>query len=213
MPLTCIALSIGSAWAQNQSVSGIVISEESGEPIIGASVLVKGTTQGTVTDMDGKFTIPNLPNSAKVLQVSYVGMEGQEVTIKNGIMRIVLKSDSELLDEVMVVAFGTQKKSSFTGSASVVSSEDLSKHVATNVANALVGSTPGLQLRGGSGAPGAGQGSIKIRGIASMYADTDPLHKLKARVVFQKAHVLSNESTRPFLKTTCAFFERERTNL
>ena len=125
MPLTCIALSIGSAWAQNQSVSGIVISEESGEPIIGASVLVKGTTQGTVTDMDGKFTIPNLPNSAKVLQVSYVGMEGQEVTIKNGIMRIVLKSDSELLDEVMVVAFGTQKKSSFTGSAFVVSSEDL----------------------------------------------------------------------------------------
>ena len=82
MPLTCIALSIGSAWAQNQSVSGIVISEESGEPIIGASVLVKGTTQGTVTDMDGKFTIPNLPNSAKVLQVSYVGMEGQDVTIK-----------------------------------------------------------------------------------------------------------------------------------
>ena len=125
MPLTCIALSIGSAWAQNQSVSGIVISEESGEPIIGASVLVKGTTQGTVTDMDGKFTIPNLPNSAKVLQVSYVGMEGQDVTIKNGIMKIVLKSDSELLDEVMVVAFGTQKKSSFTGSASVVSSEDL----------------------------------------------------------------------------------------
>lgn len=175
MPLTCIALSIGSAWAQNQSVSGIVISEESGEPIIGASVLVKGTTQGTVTDMDGKFTIPNLPNSAKVLQVSYVGMEGQEVTIKNGIMKIVLKSDSELLDEVMVVAFGTQKKSSFTGAASVVSSEDLSKHVATNVANALVGSTPGLQLRGGSGAPGASQGNIKIRGIASMYANTDPL--------------------------------------
>lgn len=175
MPLTCMVLGIGSAWAQNQSVSGIVISEESGEPIVGASVLVKGTTVGTVTDMDGKFAIPNLPNTAKVLQVSYVGMEGQEVSIKNGIMRIVLESDSELLDEVMVVAFGTQKKSSFTGSASVISSEDLSKHVATNVANALVGATPGLQLRGGSGAPGAGQGSINIRGIASMYATTDPL--------------------------------------
>ena len=175
MPLTCIVLSIGSAWAQNQSVSGIVISEESGEPIIGASVLVKGTTQGTVTDMDGKFTISNLPNSAKVLQVSYVGMEGQEVSIKNGIIKIVLKSDTELLDEVMVVAFGTQKKSAFTGSASVVDAEALSKHVATNVANALVGSTPGLQLRGGSGAPGASQGNIKIRGIASLYANTDPL--------------------------------------
>lgn len=175
MPLTCIVLSIGSAWAQNQSVSGIVISEESGEPIIGASVLVKGTTQGTVTDMDGKFTISNLPNSAKVLQVSYVGMEEQEVSIKNGIIKIVLKSDTELLDEVMVVAFGTQKKSAFTGSASVVNAEALSKHVATNVANALVGSTPGLQLRGGSGAPGASQGNIKIRGIASLYANTDPL--------------------------------------
>ena len=90
-------------------------------------------------------------------------------------VKVVLKSDSELLDEVMVVAFGTQKKSSFTGAASVVSSEQLSKHITTNVANALVGSTPGLQIRGGSGAPGAGQGSIKIRGIASLYAETDPL--------------------------------------
>ena len=90
-------------------------------------------------------------------------------------LSITLKSDTEVLDEVMVVAFGTQKKSSFTGAATVVGTEELSKHVTTNVANALVGFTPGLQLRGGSGAPGAGQGSIKIRGIASMYADTDPL--------------------------------------
>lgn len=91
------------------------------------------------------------------------------------VMHVQLRADAELLDEVMVVAFGTQKKSSFTGAASVVSSEQLSKHVTTNVANALVGSTPGLQIRGGSGAPGAGQGSIKIRGIASLYAETDPL--------------------------------------
>ena len=95
-------------------------------------------------------------------------MEGQEVSIKNGIIKIVLKSDTELLDEVMVVAFGTQKKSAYTDSASVVNAEALSKHVATNVANALVGSTPGLQLRGGSGAPGASQGNIMIRGIASL---------------------------------------------
>jgi TonB-linked SusC/RagA family outer membrane protein len=101
-------------------------------------------------------------------------MQTQEAAIKS-VMKIVLKNDSEVLDEVMVVAFGTAKKSSFTGAATVVGAEELSKHVTTNVANALVGSTPGLQLRGGSGAPGASQGSIKIRGIASMYADTDPL--------------------------------------
>lgn len=103
-------------------------------------------------------------------------MKSQSLPILRGkVMHVQLRADAELLDEVMVVAFGTQKKSSFTGAASVVSSEQLSKHVTTNVANALVGSTPGLQIRGGSGAPGAGQGSIKIRGIASLYAETDPL--------------------------------------
>ena len=104
-----------------------------------------------------------------------MGLESQEVSIKRGIIKVILKQDSEMLDEVMVVAFGTQKKSSFTGSATVVNSEELSKRVTTNVANALVGSTPGLQLKGGSGAPGASQGNINIRGIASLYANTDPL--------------------------------------
>lgn len=175
MLLVCFSLSMGLVWAQTSTVTGIVVSDEDGEPVVGASVLVKGTTLGTVTDIDGKFSIGNVPHSAKALQVSFVGMQTQEIAIKHGIIRVVLKSDSEMLDEVMVVAFGTQKKSSFTGAASVVSTEELSKHVTTNVANALVGTTPGLQLRGGSGAPGASQGNIKIRGIASMYAETDPL--------------------------------------
>lgn len=175
MLLACFFLSMELVWAQTSTVTGIVVSDEDGEPVVGASVLVKGTTLGTVTDIDGKFSIGNVPHSAKTLQVSFVGMQTQEIAIKHGIIRVVLKSDSEMLDEVMVVAFGTQKKSSFTGAASVVSTEELSKHVTTNVANALVGTTPGLQLRGGSGAPGASQGNIKIRGIASMYAETDPL--------------------------------------
>lgn len=175
MLLACFFLSMELVWAQTSTVTGIVVSDEDGEPVVGASVLVKGTTLGTVTDIDGKFSIGNVPHSAKVLQISFVGMQTQEIAIKHGIIRVVLKSDSEMLDEVMVVAFGTQKKSSFTGAASVVSTEELSKHVTTNVANALVGTTPGLQLRGGSGAPGASQGNIKIRGIASMYAETDPL--------------------------------------
>ncbi|EJW95547.1 TonB-dependent receptor plug domain protein [gut metagenome] len=101
-------------------------------------------------------------------------MQTQEVAIKPNVT-VMMKSDTEVLDEVMVVAFGTQKKSSFTGSASVIGSEELSKKIASNVTTALVGSTPGLQLRGTSGAPGAGNAEIKIRGIASMYAGTAPL--------------------------------------
>ncbi len=175
MLLACFFLGMELAWAQTSTVTGIVISDEDDGPVIGASVLVKGTTLGTITDIEGKFSIGNIPHSAKTLQVSFVGMQTQDIAIRHGIIKVVLKSASEMLDEVMVVAFGTQKKSSFTGAASVISTEELSKHVTTNVTNALVGTTPGLQLRGGSGAPGAGQGNIKIRGIASMYAETDPL--------------------------------------
>lgn len=171
-----LCVCIGMATAQTSTVQGIVTSADDGEPIVGASVMVLETSLGTITDIDGKFVISNVPHDAKAVRISFVGMQTQTLPIKKGSMlRVMLRSDSELLEEVMVVAFGTQKKSAFTGSASVLGTEELSKHITTNVANALVGSTPGLQLRGGSGAPGAGQGSIKIRGIASMYAATDPL--------------------------------------
>lgn len=108
------------------------------------------------------------------MQISYIGMQTQDVAIKPH-LRVSLKSDAQQIDEVIVVAFGTAKKSAFTGSASVVGGEELSKRITTNVQDALVGSVAGLQMRGGSGAPGSGSGSINIRGIASMYADTDPL--------------------------------------
>ena len=108
------------------------------------------------------------------MQISYIGMTTQEVAI-HPTVKVILKSDSEVLDEVMVVAFGTAKKSAFTGSAAVVGSDELSKRITTNVQDALVGSVAGLQLRGGSGAPGSDSGKINIRGIASMYAETDPL--------------------------------------
>lgn len=101
-------------------------------------------------------------------------MQPQEVAIKP-MVKVIMKANAEMLDEVMVVAFGTQKKSSFTGSASVIGSEELSKKITSNVTTALVGSTPGLQLRGMSGEPGAGNGNIQIRGIASLYANTNPL--------------------------------------
>ena len=114
------------------------------------------------------------PSSAKTLMISFIGMKTVEVSVARTVS-VVLKADAEVLDEVMVVAFGTAKKSAFTGAAAVVDNKELSKHITTNVTDALAGSVPGLQIRGNSGQPGSGSSSINIRGIASMYAETDPL--------------------------------------
>ena len=172
MLLAAMLLMVGTALAQTK-VNGTVTSQEDGQPVIGASVLVVGTNVGTVTDANGKFSL-TCPAGKNMLRITYVGMEPLEVGARPN-MRIVLTSDQTALDEVIVVAYGTQKKASFTGSASMVGSAELDQHVTTNVANALAGSVPGLQIRGGSGAPGSEQGKINIRGIASMYASTDPL--------------------------------------
>ena len=170
---TCFLISMGLAIAQNKQVSGTVV-DEAGEPVIGASVIVKGNAAiGAVTDANGKFNL-DVPASATTLIIKFLGMKEMEVHAAQN-MSIKLESTASQLDEVVVVAFGTTKKSAYTGSATVLSSDDISKHVSTNIANVLVGSVPGVQMRGGSGAPGAGSGSINIRGINSMYANTDPL--------------------------------------
>ncbi len=171
MFMACLFLSIGVALAQTK-VSGTVTSSEDGAPVVGATVKVAGTNTGTVTDVNGNFSV-NAPAGAK-LEISYVGMVSKSVKASKN-MKIVLDADDNALDEVIVVAYGTAKKSAFTGSAVVVGSEELSKKITTNVADALVGSVAGLQMRGSSGQPGASQGGINIRGIASMYAGTDPL--------------------------------------
>ena len=171
--MTCLFIGIGLVNAQISKVTGTVISEEDGLPVVGASVLVKGTTVGTVTDMDGKFTLTNVPSSAKTLMISFIGMKTVEVGIERN-MNILLKPDTEVLDEVMVVAFGTAKKSAFTGSAKVVDAEKLQQSQVTSVTNALAGQVAGVQLTSSSGAPGS-QASIKIRGFSSLTAGTDPL--------------------------------------
>ncbi|MBQ7514109.1 MAG: TonB-dependent receptor [Prevotella sp.] len=173
MLLAAMLLTVGTALAQTK-VNGTVTSQEDGEPVIGASVLVVGTQVGTVTDANGKFTL-TCPEGKNTLRITYVGMEPLEVSARPN-MRIVLTGDQKALDEVVVVAYGTQKKASFTGSAAMVGFAELDQHVTTNVANALAGSVPGLQIRGGNNAPGDSEnGKINIRGIASMYANTDPL--------------------------------------
>ena len=171
--LACLFVGIGLVTAQTQKVTGVVISEEDGQPVIGASVLVKGTQIGAITGVDGDFTLPNVPSSAKTLVISYIGMQTQEVAIKPS-LKVVMKSDTEMLDEVMVVAFGTAKKSAFTGSAKVVGTEKLEQSQVTNVTDALAGAVPGVTLTSNDGAPGA-KSSIKIRGFSSINAKNDPL--------------------------------------
>ena len=170
--LGSLFLCVGMAIAQTQ-VKGTIISADDGEPLPGASVKILGETTGTMTNLDGEFTI-TVPSTDTRLEITHIGMLRRVVKARNG-MRIALDTDESLLDEVMVVAFGQQTKSSFTGSAAVVGADELSKKITTNVKDALVGSVPGLQIHGSSGTPGSDGGHVTIRGLASMYADVDPL--------------------------------------
>lgn len=174
MLLTCLLFGIGLMNAQTQTVTGLVIAEEDGEPVVGASVVVKDTNLGTITDIDGNFSLPNVPTSAKTLQVSFIGMQTAEVAIKPTV-KVIMKSDSELLDEVMIVAYGTAKKSAFTGSASVVKSDDIGKIQTSNAVNALTGKVAGVQMSSSSGQPGTTTPAIRIRGVSSINAGNAPL--------------------------------------
>lgn len=172
--MTCLFVCIGLVNAQISKVTGTVTSSEDGLPIVGASVLVKGTSQGTVTDIDGNFTIDNIPADYKILQVSFIGMQTQELPIQPH-MNIVLHLNAEVLDEVMVVAYGTAKKSSFTGSASTINNKKLELRPITNLSKGLEGQTTGLLTTSGSGQPGS-SASIVIRGFGSINASQAPLY-------------------------------------
>ena len=169
---TCFLISMGLAIAQNKLVSGTV-TDESGEPVIGASVVVKGNaTIGTVTDLNGKFVL-DVPNSVNTLIVKYLGMQEQEMEASSN-MKVVLHPSTSALDEVIVVAFGTAKKSAFTGSATVVNAKQLEKSQVSSVTNALAGAVPGLQLTSNDGSPGS-TSTIRIRGFSSLNAGNNPL--------------------------------------
>lgn len=172
--LMCLVVGIMWASAQTQRVTGTVISEEDGLPVIGASVLVKGTQVGTITDMDGKFVMTDVPSSAKLLVVSYIGMRTQEVGVAPT-LRVVLKPATEMIDEVVVVAYGTQKRQSVVGAQSSVSSKDLEKRPITNVTSALSGAASGVQVTTSTGQPGESS-TLRIRGFGSINASSAPLY-------------------------------------
>ncbi len=172
--IVLLVMSVTMLMAQNRTITGTVISGEDGEPVIGASVIIPGTGLGTVTDIDGKFTIANVPASAKKVRASYVGMTSAEVNI-SAKMNIVLTSDDELLDEVVVTAYGTSTKGSFTGSAGVVKADKLELRQVSDVSNALAGAVAGVQVQSSNGQPGT-SAKVRIRGVGSINAGTDPLY-------------------------------------
>lgn len=162
------------AVAQSKQVTGTVISAEDGEPIIGASVVVKGTTTGTVTDFDGNFEL-SVPTSANTLQFSYIGMTSQEMPIKPT-MKVTMKADTQNLDEVVVTAMGISKEKKALGySVQDVKSEELTKGANSNLAGALQGKVSGVEIMPSSGMPGASS-KITIRGSRSFTGDNTPLY-------------------------------------
>ena len=170
--LVGLFLLVGGVLAQTK-VSGTVVSQDDGQPVVGATVLVVGTSTGAVTNANGQFSV-TVPAGKKTLRVSYIGMVTQDVTARPN-MRISLVSNNKALDEVIVVAYGTQKKSSFTGSAQSISAEDVELRPVTSVTKALEGNVTGVQMTSGSGQPGSSP-SIRVRGFGSINASSAPLY-------------------------------------
>jgi TonB-linked SusC/RagA family outer membrane protein len=160
--------------AQTRDVSGVVTSADDGSTIPGASIVVKGTTVGTVTDMDGRFTL-KIPSGAKNLTISFVGFAATDVAITDAkAYKIVLQSERVAVDEVVVVAFGTAKKSSLTGAITSVNAASLEKRPVTNVLSALSGTAAGVQVNTSYGQPGSDP-TIRIRGFGSVNYSSEPL--------------------------------------
>lgn len=173
MLVLMFVLGVG-AYAQTKSVKGTVV-DDMGEPIIGANVLISGTTQGTVTDLDGNYTLNNVPEDA-VLRASFIGYENQELAVAGrSVVDFTLKSESTELDDVVVVGYGTMKKTDLTGSVASVSTEKLNAKGATSVMENLQGSVPGVSITQSSGRTNGGF-NIEIRGRSSINSDTKPIY-------------------------------------
>ena len=166
-------LGLGSvAFAQQVQVTGTV-RDAAGEPIWGATVMAEGFTIGAMTDGDGAYSI-EVPADA-VLSFSFVGFAGQKIPVAGrSVIDVVLEEDTQMLDDVVVVAFGTTTKEAFTGSAATVKSDDITKSQQSNVAQSLAGKVAGVQLSNTSGQPGENP-DIRIRGFSSLNAGNGPL--------------------------------------
>lgn len=159
----CLLLAATTMFAQNLIVTGVVTEKATGYPAIGVSVLVKGTTNGTITSMDGDYTLSNVPKNA-TLVFSYVGMTTQEVPV-NGqtVVNVLMSEDTQNLEEVVVIGYGTSKAKDLTAPIAVIKADEITKHATSSPMSALQGKVPGVQITN-SGQPGSGP-SVRIRGI------------------------------------------------
>ena len=169
-------LTIQSAFAQGFYVKGKVISQEDNEPLIGVSILQEGSGNGVVTDIDGNYSLEVKGTTKTTLVFSYIGMQSQkhEVSAKTGMLNVRLASDAALIDEVVVVAYGTRKKGTIAGAVSAVKSEKLENVPAAGFDQALQGQTPGLSVISNSGEPSKAA-VFQIRGTNSINSGTSPL--------------------------------------
>lgn len=175
MTLALLLISIGFVQGQTQrSVSGLVLSAEGNEPVIGASVLVKGTSIGTITDMDGKFRLDKVPASAKTLKISYIGMKTQEVAIKSGTIQVKLQADSEVLEEVVVTGLQKMDKRLFTGATTKLDASNVKMDGMADASRALEGRAAGVSVQNVSGTFGTAP-KIRVRGATSIYGSSKPL--------------------------------------
>lgn len=178
LTLTLLALAIAMVgWAQT-TATGLVTSAEDGLPVIGASVKVIGTQQGTVTDVNGKYSV-SVASGAR-LEISYVGMISEKVAAGHNV-HTRLQPDAAGLDEVVVVAYGTQKRTSLTGAIQSVKSEDIALRPTSSAVGVLEGTVSGVQVNNTYGAPGE-DASIRIRGIGTVNGSSTPLYVLDGTV-------------------------------
>lgn len=172
---TCLFLIATLASAQIRNTTGIIIDAESGEPLVGASITVKGTQQGCISDLNGKFSFQSTLAEQQLLVVSYIGYHTIEVPVRHKIMEIRLQQDVKELDEVLVqVAYGSAQRKSITGAVSVVDSKDIELRPISSVTSVLNGLVPGLQVIDGIGQPGA-EAEVRIRGYSSVNGSNKPL--------------------------------------
>ena len=171
--LMAFALSSAFVFAQTKTVTGTVV-DEMGEPVIGANVIVVGTTNGATTDIDGNFSIQDVANGAS-LKVTYIGYKEQIIPVAGKTsFDIALAEDRDELDEVVVIGYGTVKKRDLTGAVASVSGDKLKANPVSNVAQALQGQLPGVSVTSQDGRPGASM-AIRVRGGGSITQSNDPL--------------------------------------
>lgn len=166
-----VAAVVCAAQVQARTVSGIVVDAGTGEEIIGATVMPIGGGNGVATDFDGKFTL-NVPDNVKTARISAVGYKEQVVNLTSS-MRVELASTATAIDEVVVIGYGTATKESLTGSVAVVGAKEIEERPVTNVATALEGNAPGVQVNSTTGAPGSSP-SIVVRGVGTLTGSTSP---------------------------------------